>query len=119
MVSNLHASREIVFTDAFWDADGRALEAGALGLIGDCVSPPWINPPREPADAKIVAALAHLACDLGFAVVAEGIETREQLDFVKSCGCDEAQGFHLHRPLPAEELSALLQQVPLLLTQAA
>jgi diguanylate cyclase (GGDEF)-like protein/PAS domain S-box-containing protein len=55
--------------------------------------------PREPADAKIVAALAHLACDLGLAVVAEGIETREQLDFVKSCGCDEAQGYLLGRPV--------------------
>ena len=55
--------------------------------------------PTEPADAKIVAALAHLAHELGFSVVAEGIEAKEQLEFVKACGCDEAQGFLLGRPL--------------------
>ncbi len=55
--------------------------------------------PAETADAKIVAAIAHLAHDLGFGVVAEGVETREQLEFVRSCGCDEGQGFLLGRPL--------------------
>jgi diguanylate cyclase (GGDEF)-like protein/PAS domain S-box-containing protein len=55
--------------------------------------------PSEPADAKIVAALAHLAHELGFSVVAEGIEAKDQLEFVKACGCDEAQGFLLGRPL--------------------
>lgn len=55
--------------------------------------------PREMADGKIVAALAHLAHDLGFTVVAEGVETSEQLDFVRSCGCDEGQGYLLGRPL--------------------
>lgn len=55
--------------------------------------------PTEAADGKIVSALAHLAHDLGFEVVAEGVETREQLALVKQCGCDEAQGFLLGRPL--------------------
>lgn len=59
--------------------------------------------PREPADARIVAALAHLAHDLGLTVVAEGIETPEQLDFVKRIGCDEAQGFLLGRPASGRE----------------
>jgi len=55
--------------------------------------------PSEPADAKIVAALVHLAHELGFAAVAEGIETTEQLEFAKATGCDEAQGYLLGRPL--------------------
>ena len=55
--------------------------------------------PNEPADAKIVAAIVHLAHELGFVAVAEGIEEKDQLEFVKSCGCDEAQGFLLGRPL--------------------
>ena len=52
-------------------------------------------------------------------IVTSVVETAEQLAMLRDLGCDEAQGFHLHRPLPAEKLSALLQQAPLLLTQAA
>ena len=55
--------------------------------------------PSDPADCKIVAALTSLARGLGLHVVAEGVETREQLSFVTDCGCNEAQGFLLGRPL--------------------
>ena len=55
--------------------------------------------PNDPADCKIVAALTSLARGLGLHVVAEGVETHEQLSFVTDCGCNEAQGFLLGRPL--------------------
>ena len=55
--------------------------------------------PSDPADCKIVAALTSLARGLGLHVVAEGVETKEQLSFVTDCGCNEAQGFLLGRPL--------------------
>ena len=55
--------------------------------------------PSDPADCKIVAALTSLARGLGLHVVAEGVETQEQLSFVSDCGCNEAQGFLLGRPL--------------------
>ena len=55
--------------------------------------------PTDPADCKIVAALTSLARGLGLHVVAEGVETHEQLSFVTDCGCNEAQGFLLGRPL--------------------
>ena len=55
--------------------------------------------PSDPADCKIVAALTSLARGLGLHVVAEGVETHEQLSFVRDCGCNEAQGFLLGRPL--------------------
>jgi len=55
--------------------------------------------PSDPADCKIVAALTSLARGLGLHVVAEGVETHEQLSFVTDCGCNEAQGFLLGRPL--------------------
>ena len=57
--------------------------------------------PNDPADCKIVAALTSLARGLGLHVVAEGVETHEQLSFVTDCGCNEAQGFLLGRPLTA------------------
>ncbi len=55
--------------------------------------------PNDPADCKIVAALTSLARGLGLHVVAEGVETQAQLSFVTDCGCNEAQGFLLGRPL--------------------
>ncbi len=55
--------------------------------------------PNDPADCKIVAALTSLARGLGLQVVAEGVETPEQLAFVTDCGCHEAQGYLLGRPL--------------------
>lgn len=58
--------------------------------------------PSDPADCKIVAALTSLARGLGLHVVAEGVETHEQLSFVTDCGCNEAQGFLLGRPLTSE-----------------
>ena len=49
--------------------------------------------PTDEGDARIVLALAGLATGLGLHVVAEGVETEHQYEFVKHCGCDEAQGY--------------------------
>jgi diguanylate cyclase (GGDEF)-like protein len=49
--------------------------------------------------AAILVAVVHLSHDLGLEVVAEGVETQAQLDFLRAVGCDSAQGYHLARPL--------------------
>ena len=59
--------------------------------------------PDDEADARIVAALVGLATGLGLHVVAEGVETEQQLKFVRNCGCDEAQGYVISRALPEAE----------------
>jgi diguanylate cyclase (GGDEF)-like protein len=59
--------------------------------------------PDDEADARIVAALVGLATGLGLHVVAEGVETEQQLRFVRNCGCDEAQGYVISRAMPAAE----------------
>lgn len=55
-------------------------------------------------DAKIVHATIDLSHNLGLKVVAEGVESATALSMLKTLNCDYAQGFHLSRPIPADEL---------------
>ena len=56
---------------------------------------------------NIVRAVAALANGLGIAATAEGVETEEQLETIRSEGCSEMQGFLFSRPLPASEIERL------------
>jgi EAL domain-containing protein (putative c-di-GMP-specific phosphodiesterase class I) len=58
----------------------------------------------------IVRAVVSLGRSLGMRTCAEGVETAEQLALLKAEGCDEVQGFYLSRPLPAAEVTRLLDQ---------
>jgi diguanylate cyclase (GGDEF)-like protein len=61
---------------------------------------------------RLVGAALDLASALGLAAVAEGVETEQQRRFLVDRGCALAQGFHLARPLPAAEATALLSGAP-------
>ena len=56
----------------------------------------------------IVRAINDLAHNLGLTVCAEGVETQEALDLLRSVGCEKAQGYYMSRPVPADEISSLL-----------
>jgi EAL domain-containing protein (putative c-di-GMP-specific phosphodiesterase class I) len=58
---------------------------------------------------QLVRAIVLMARGLGLAVIAEGVETEEQLAALSGVGCDEVQGFLLGRPMPAEQAAALAQ----------
>jgi EAL domain-containing protein (putative c-di-GMP-specific phosphodiesterase class I)/GGDEF domain-containing protein len=60
-------------------------------------------------DAAIVRSVAALARELGFRVVVEGVESASVYAAVRDMACDEVQGFHIARPLPAREVPAWLQ----------
>ncbi|MDB6086531.1 MAG: hypothetical protein JWN43_4412, partial [Gammaproteobacteria bacterium] len=60
-------------------------------------------------DASIVRAIISLAHSLKLKVVAEGVESSEQLDFLKTLGCDQYQGFHFSPALPASQFEALVR----------
>jgi len=59
-------------------------------------------------DAAIVAASVALARGLGLRLVAEGVETAGQHQWLRALGCDECQGHYVHRPLPAAALEKIL-----------
>ena len=59
-------------------------------------------------DCRLAAALIAMAHRLNVGIVAEGVENEEQLSFLKDHGCDEAQGYHLGRPMKEDAFEALL-----------
>ena len=63
---------------------------------------------QEEKSAEIVRAIISLAHNLNLKVIAEGVETRQQLEFLRDEGCDFAQGYLISRPIPADEMTQLL-----------
>lgn len=66
--------------------------------------------PQSHGDSRLVAALIAMGHRLEVGIVAEGVETPEQALFLRDHGCDEAQGYHLGRPLTEGNFEALLKQ---------
>lgn len=54
--------------------------------------------------------MIELAHRLDLKVIAEGVETKEQADFLRNYGCDYFQGFYFAKPMPKEEFEALLDK---------
>jgi diguanylate cyclase (GGDEF)-like protein len=87
----------------------KRFPAGTVKIDRDFVA----GLPDRHDDAAIVRAVATLAHSLGMVVVAEGVETARQLDFLRQAGCDQVQGYLTGRPLPAEAMAAVLDTRPL------
>ncbi len=60
-------------------------------------------------DKSIVASIINLSHNLNLTVIAEGAETKEQVDLLRSLGCDQIQGYFYHKALPADDIEALLR----------
>jgi len=65
--------------------------------------------PEDNDDATITRTIIAMAHNLRLKVIAEGVETEAQLDFLREHGCDEMQGYYFSRPLPGSDFVALLQ----------
>jgi diguanylate cyclase (GGDEF)-like protein/PAS domain S-box-containing protein len=60
-------------------------------------------------EATIISAVINMGCRLKHRVIAEGVETAEQLAFLRAHGCDEGQGYYFSRPMPPRETAKLLE----------
>lgn len=58
---------------------------------------------EDQSDSQLVETIILMAHNLGITVVAEGVETQAQLEWLKNCGCEQIQGFYYSRALPAED----------------
>ncbi len=72
------------------------------------------NITTDPDDAAIASAIVAMAHNLKLKVVAEGVETIEQLDFLRKLDCDEMQGYFVGTPVPAEDLQHILENAALI-----
>lgn len=66
----------------------------------------------EDDDRAIAAAVISLGQKLKLRVIAEGVETEQQLAFLRQNGCDEVQGFHFSKPIKPDDLANLLERKP-------
>ncbi|MBD1889169.1 bifunctional diguanylate cyclase/phosphodiesterase [Coleofasciculus sp. FACHB-SPT9] len=64
----------------------------------------------NPDSAAVTDAIIALAKSLRLNITAEGIETKEQLDYLQRRGCEEGQGFYFSRPVPADAIAQMLQE---------
>jgi EAL domain-containing protein (putative c-di-GMP-specific phosphodiesterase class I) len=65
---------------------------------------------EDSSSAAIARAIISLSHNLGLSVIAEGVETREQLAFLCAHDCDEMQGYLFSRPVPPDALEVLLRE---------
>jgi diguanylate cyclase len=63
----------------------------------------------DPGDATVVSAMINIGKSLKQRVIAEGVETREQLEFLQFHGCDEGQGYYFSRPVAPEQARKFLE----------
>ena len=64
----------------------------------------------DPDDRAIATAVVTLGHSLGMSVIAEGVETQQQIEILRNMGCDEIQGYYLGRPMPSDQMALLLGQ---------
>jgi EAL domain-containing protein (putative c-di-GMP-specific phosphodiesterase class I) len=66
--------------------------------------------PGDDEDVAIIKTIIDLSNHMDLSLIAEGVETEEQREFLLSNGCDVIQGYYYHRPMPADDIETLLRE---------
>ncbi|MBF6181620.1 putative bifunctional diguanylate cyclase/phosphodiesterase [Nocardia otitidiscaviarum] len=117
----LHALRTLaesgvrIAVDDFGTGYSNLAYLGRLPLHTVKLAGPFVRHLRTPdameaADLRILETIIALAHDLGYTVTAECVETRHQADQLRALGCDTAQGWYFHHPMPAARITDLLAE---------
>ena len=69
-----------------------------------------VDLPSDPNARSIAKAIITMAHDMNIKVIAEGVENQAQLDFFRTIGCDEIQGFFFSPPLPQDKMEEMLEK---------
>jgi EAL domain-containing protein (putative c-di-GMP-specific phosphodiesterase class I) len=85
-------------------------ELGKLPIDSVKIDRLVIEKVSQPRDAEYIQGIISAMLSQGLNVVAEGVETEEQMEFLRSQLCPEAQGYLIARPGPASELTSLLRE---------
>lgn len=111
LTNNLTALRDAgfpIFLDDFGCGFTSLMDLRAEPIDVVKVDKSVLDNAAEGKGQVIFRHIMALIRELGYAILCEGVETAEQLDFVRSCGCDIVQGYYFYRPLPADEFQRLL-----------
>ena len=101
-----------IVIDDFGTGYSSISRLGDLPIVGVKIDKAFtVKLGTEPSVNKVIGAITDLAHALDLRVVAEGVETEQALSTLSDLGCDFAQGFHVGRPVPREELAALIPRL--------
>jgi EAL domain-containing protein (putative c-di-GMP-specific phosphodiesterase class I) len=102
-----------IWLDDFGSGFSTLTHLQRLPVDGVKIPGSFVKPlPDDPRCRAIVRGVIGIAHELGLSVIAEGVERREQLDFLLDLDCDLIQGFLFNRPMPAPEFESLLEAKP-------
>ena len=110
LVDRLHDAGFLVLMDDFGSGQSslsmlKTVDVDAIKLDGG-----FMSHNKDVKGTSIVESVINLATSLSIPVVAEGVETDEQLQMLKNLGCSYVQGFRFARPLPADEFANMLAE---------